>query len=68
MKCWHCDNELDVNYQSKDFSFRFYHCSFCDRWYEMRKEKSRSNSAVPIRFSEMNAPPELPDTRTAIAR
>ena len=66
MKCWHCENELDVNYQSADFSFRFYHCSFCDRWYEMRKEKSRPNSAVPMRFSELNAPPKLPKTPAAI--
>ena len=41
MTCWHCNNELDINYQSNDFTFRFYHCSFCDKWYEFRKEKVR---------------------------
>ena len=60
MKCWHCNSELDINYQADDYSFRFYHCDVCDRWYEMRKEKSRSNSAVPMRFSELNSPPEFP--------
>ncbi len=60
MTCWHCNNELDVNYQSKDFEFKFYHCSFCDKWYEMRKVKARVNGAVPIQFNELEAEPKIP--------
>lgn len=60
MTCWHCNNELDINYQSTDFTFKFYHCSFCDKWYEMRKEKVRLNGSVPVTFSEMDDPPKIP--------
>lgn len=66
MKCWHCNSELDINYQAADFSFKFYHCSFCDKWYEMRKEKTRQNSAVPARFFELNAPPDLPGVNAPV--
>lgn len=60
MTCWHCKSELDINYQANDYSFKFYHCSFCDKWYEMRKEKAKINGAVPVKFSELEAPPKIP--------
>jgi transcription elongation factor Elf1 len=60
MTCWHCNKELDINYQAKDFSFKFYHCSICDSWYEMRKEKAKLNAAVPVRFYELQTPPQIP--------
>lgn len=60
MTCWHCNNELDVNYQAEDFSFKFYHCSHCDSWYELRKGKARTNAAVPARFNELQSPPQIP--------
>ncbi len=60
MKCWHCDKELAINYQSTDFTFKFYHCEYCDKWYEMRKEKAKINGAVPIRYSELDNQPKIP--------
>lgn len=60
MKCWHCDSELEIDFQSQDLVVRFYHCSVCDKWYEMKKEKSRLNGAVPVRFSELEVPPRMP--------
>ncbi len=60
MTCWHCNKELDINYQAKDFSFKFYHCSFCDSWYEMRKDKTKLNAAVPVRFYELEKAPQIP--------
>ncbi len=59
MTCWHCKNNLDVNYQSKDFTFKFYHCSFCDKWYEMRKERAKVNGAVPVKFLELDSQPKI---------
>ncbi len=57
MTCWHCNNQIELNYQTSDL-LKFYHCSVCDKWYEMRKEKARVNGAVPIRFFELeNRPP-----------
>lgn len=60
MTCWHCNCELDMNYQADDFSFKFYHCSICDAWYEMRKEETKNNGAVPIRFDELQTAPQIP--------
>ncbi len=54
MTCWHCDNELEFNNQTVDFS-KLYHCSGCDKWYEMRKEKARVNGAVPVRVFELES-------------
>jgi len=60
MTCWHCKSELDINYQSNDFKFKFYHCDLCDKWYEMRKEDSKLNGAVPIKFEELTSKPNFP--------
>ncbi len=49
-----------MNYQADDFSFKFYHCSICDAWYEMRKEETKNNGAVPIRFDELQTAPQIP--------
>jgi hypothetical protein len=60
MTCWHCNNQLDINYEAHDYTFKFYHCSYCDKWYEMRKEKTKSNGASPIRFDELKNAPQIP--------
>ena len=60
MTCWHCKNDLDINYQSNDFTFKYYYCLSCDKWYEMKKQKSRLNGAVPVKFTEMESPPKIP--------
>lgn len=57
MMCWHCDKELEFNFQTPDL-LKFYHCSNCDKWYEMYKEKAKVNGAVPIRFYELESHPE----------
>ena len=62
MKCWHCDHELIINTQTDDFSLKFYHCDFCDKWYEMRKEKTKINGAMPVRFFELDHIPNLKDS------
>jgi len=56
MTCWHCNHELEFNAQTDDF-LKFYHCSECDKWYEMRKERERVNGAVPVRFVELENSP-----------
>lgn len=56
MTCWHCNNELEFNAQRDDF-LKLYHCSECDKWYEMRKERERVNGAVPVRFVELEDSP-----------
>lgn len=38
---------------------KFYYCSKCDKWYEMKKEKARVNGAMPIRFSELETRPQI---------
>lgn len=58
MTCWHCSGELELNFQSADL-LKFYHCPVCDKWYEMRKDKERINGAVPVRFFELDANPQL---------
>lgn len=61
MTCWHCNNELDLNFVKTNLS-KLYHCSVCDKWYEMRKEKERVNGAVPVRFFELEIRPQMPAT------
>lgn len=60
MTCWHCNHELELNFQTADFAFKFFYCSNCDKWYEMRKEKEKVNGAVPIRFFELDSRPQMP--------
>lgn len=62
MTCWHCNHELELNFQTMDFTFKFYYCESCDKWYEMRKEKEKVNGAVPVRFFELDARPQIPAT------
>jgi hypothetical protein len=64
MKCWHCNHDLVNNYQTDDL-LKFYHCSNCDKWYELRKDKERVNGAVPVRFFELDSRPQL-QTATAV--
>lgn len=45
---------------------KFYHCSDCDKWYEMRKEKVKVNGAMPVRFFELNTNPQLNPTLSAL--
>jgi hypothetical protein len=59
MMCWHCDSELEFNYQSTVDAFKLYHCETCDKWYEMRKDKERVNGAVPVRFFELESRPQI---------
>lgn len=59
MNCWHCNSELKLDFQTNDFSMKFYYCSKCDKWYEMKKEKARVNGAMPIRFSELETRPQI---------
>ncbi len=61
MICWHCDNELEFNYQLSDM-FKIYHCECCDKWYEMRKDRERVNGAVPVRFFELESSPQIQAT------
>ncbi len=58
MNCWHCDNELEFDSQTTDVS-KFYHCADCGKWYELKKERERVNGAVPVRFMELEAAPNL---------
>lgn len=58
MNCWHCSNELKL-ISPIDESQKFYHCSHCDTWYEMYKEKERVNGAVPVRFLELETTPPI---------
>jgi hypothetical protein len=59
MKCWHCDNELVLDFTT-DRLEKYYHCEECEKWYELSKEKAKINGAVPIRFVELDAQPMLP--------
>lgn len=59
MKCWHCENELVLNFTSDNFE-KYYHCAMCEKWYEMSKEKVKINGAVPMRFVELDARPKIP--------
>ena len=58
MTCWHCNGTLDLDFQAADFS-KLYHCSECDRWYEMKKERERVNGAVPVKFFELETRPQM---------
>lgn len=59
MLCWHCDHELVLNFETANYE-KYYHCESCDKWYEMRKDKVRTNAAVPMRFFELENRPQLP--------
>jgi hypothetical protein len=58
MICWHCNSELELISPIEE-EHKFYHCEKCEKWYEMFKEKSRLNGAVPIRFLELDTTPPL---------
>lgn len=58
MTCWHCSKDLEFTFQATD-SVKFYHCSDCDKWYELSKQKERLNGAVPVRFFELNSRPQM---------
>lgn len=58
MICWHCSCELDLISPPEE-THKFYHCSHCDTWYEMFKEKERVNGAVPVRFLELETTPPI---------
>lgn len=64
MICWHCDNELEFKFQMADPA-KIYHCTQCEKWYEMRKDKERINGAVPVRFYELEATPAAYQTTGA---
>lgn len=57
MMCWHCNSELKFDFQTDDLAMKFYHCTECDKWYELRKEKVKVNGAMPVRFYELNSKP-----------
>jgi len=59
MNCLHCNEELEFSYQTADLVTKVYHCSACDIWYELRKQKARRNAAVPMLFSEIEPPKHL---------
>lgn len=65
MKCWHCENELDLNFTSENFE-KYYHCTECEKWYEMSKDRVKINGAVPIRFVELDARPQIPAAANAL--
>ena len=58
MICWHCNSELNL-VSPIDETHKFYHCSECNTWYEMFKEKERVNGAVPVRFLELETTPPI---------
>lgn len=60
MICWQCCTEIELIYEAPDYSVKLFHCGICDRWFEMRKEKERVNSSVPVRFAELDSPPFIP--------
>lgn len=66
MMCWHCDHELVLSYETVEFE-KIYHCEGCDRWYELRKDKVRTNAAVPMRFFELESEPQIPVPEVAKA-
>ena len=66
MTCWHCGSELVFEFGMESPS-KFYHCSKCEKWYEMRKEKERINGAVPVRFFELESRPYIPVAGSGVA-
>jgi hypothetical protein len=58
MMCWHCNSELKLISPIEE-QHKFYHCTECDKWYEMFKEKERINGAVPVRFLELDSTPPI---------
>ncbi len=70
MTCWHCNDELEYNFQAAVAvadSSKFYHCQGCDKWYELRKEKAKVNGAVPVRIVELDSSPKIYAAASAIA-
>lgn len=65
MLCWHCDKELELNFTTVDFE-KYYHCAVCEKWYEMSKERAKINGAVPVKFVELDARPQIPKTATVM--
>lgn len=59
MTCWQCKCELTLAYEAADYSKKFFHCSACERWYEMKKDREKVNSSVPIKFFELDSPPQI---------
>jgi hypothetical protein len=60
MTCWHCNDELEYNFQTTvTNSSKFYHCQGCDKWYELRKERAKVNGAVPVRIVELENSPQV---------
>ncbi|NNE99177.1 MAG: hypothetical protein HKN25_09180 [Pyrinomonadaceae bacterium] len=60
MTCWQCKSELSLVYEAADYTMKLYHCDTCERWYEMKKDKEKVNSSVPIKFFELDSPPQIP--------
>jgi hypothetical protein len=58
MICWHCNSELRLISPPEE-EHKFYHCSHCETWYEMFKDKERVNGAVPVKFLELETTPPL---------
>ena len=58
MICWHCNSELRLVSPIEE-THKFYHCTECNTWYEMFKEKERVNGAVPVRFLELETTPPI---------
>jgi hypothetical protein len=65
MLCWHCDEELTLDFTTENFE-KYYHCELCGKWYEMSKERAKINGAVPIKFVELDARPQIPTTANAV--
>ena len=63
MICWQCNKDMFLVYEDDDYSMKLFHCTDCDRWYEMRKDKVKANSSVPIKFFELDTPPEIPGNK-----
>ena len=61
MYCWHCDNELKLDFTTTNFE-KYYHCEECEKWYELSKDRARVNAAVPMRFVELDTRPSIPAT------
>lgn len=65
MTCWHCENELELNFTTPDFE-KYYHCTSCGKWYEMSKERVKINGASPVKFVELDARPQIANSDKAV--
>ena len=65
MNCWHCEKELELNFTTENFE-KYYFCAVCEKWYEMSKEKAKINGAVPVKFVELDARPQIPNASSAV--